>query len=387
MKRSLLFEQQLKLNAKMIEFCGWEMPVQYKGILEEHKAVRENIGLFDVSHMGEVIVTGSEALDFLQKICPQNIAKLSLGQAIYCQLTNEKGGIIDDFITYKIEQQDEDKPSKYLLILNAARVDEDINWLSRNALGYDVVIDNQTHNYSMLAIQGPKSSELIEKMGLKKENQPNYFSIKRTQLDTVSLYIARTGYTGEDGFEIIVRNQFIEFMWQELLTNGKEFGLEPVGLGARDTLRLEAGLHLWGNDMNETITPVEAGLSWSISKNKEEEYNGKEVILSQLGIKNPDLHKINRQFIAFEMTDRAVARHEYEIYFEDKCVGHVTSGSFSPTTGKNIGLGYIENDKLALTSLNNSKVTCGTIIQIMVRNKLYNAKVVKRPFIEKHTKV
>lgn len=387
MKRSLLYEQQLKINGKMVPFAGWEMPVQYKGILEEHKAVREGVGLFDVSHMGQVIISGSEALDFLQKICPQNISKLSLGKAVYCQLTNNQGGIIDDFITYKIEQQDEDKPSKYLLILNASRIDEDINWLARNALGYDVVIDNQSHNYSMLAIQGPKASDLIEKMGLKKEDQPEFFSIKRTQLDTVSLYIARTGYTGEDGFEIVVRNQFIEFIWHELLTNGKEFGIEPIGLGARDTLRLEAGLHLWGNDLNEEITPVEAGLSWSISKNKVEDYNGKEIILSQLGIKNPDLYKQKRQFIAFEMIDRAVARHEYEIYFEDKCIGHVTSGSYSPTSGKNIGLGYIEFDKLKLTSLNNTNVTCGTIIQIMVRNKMYNAKVVKRPFVEKHTKI
>ncbi len=387
MKKTLLYEQQLKLNAKMVPFAGWEMPVQYKGILEEHKAVRENVGLFDVSHMGEVLVSGKDSVRFLQKICPQDISKLETGRAVYCQLTNEKGGIIDDFITYRLEQEDKEKYPKYLLIMNASRIDEDINWFSRNALNYDIVIDNQSHNYSMLALQGPKASALIEKMGLKKEKQPKYFSIKKTHLDTVSLYIARSGYTGEDGFEIIAGNQVIEFLWHELLINGKEFNIEPAGLGARDTLRLEAGLHLWGNDLDENTTPVEAGLSWSVAKDKKERYNGKEVILSQLGIKNKGLYDVKKQFIAFEMVDKAIARHEYEIYFEDKKIGQVTSGTFSPTTGKNIGLGYIYYDKIALTSLNNSNVTCGTIIQIMVRNKMYNAKVVKRPFVEKHTRI
>ncbi|MBE7706010.1 MAG: glycine cleavage system aminomethyltransferase GcvT [Cyanobacteria bacterium SIG30] len=387
MKKTFLHEQQLKVNAKMVPFAGWSMPVSYKGILEEHKAVREKVGIFDVSHMGEVIVYGKDALVFLQKICPQNISRLALGGAIYCQLTNNEGGIIDDFITYKIEQENEENPAKYLLIMNASRVDEDINWLSRNSLGFDVVIDNQTHNYSLLAIQGPFASSLIEKMGVKKEDQPNYFSIKRVQLDTVSVYLARTGYTGEDGFEVLVRNQFSEFLWHEFLENGKEFGIEPIGLGARDTLRLEAGLHLYGQDMDEGTTPVEAGLSWSISKNKEEDYNGREIILSQLGLKNKNLYPKKKQFIAFEMVDKAIARHECEIYFEDKQVGIVTSGSFSPTTGKNIGLGYIDFEKSSLTSLNKNPVTCGTTIQIMVRNKLYNAVVVKRPFVKKNVKI
>lgn len=357
----------------MVPFAGWAMPVQYTGIIDEHKTVRQNVGLFDVSHMGEVFITGVDALPFLQKLVPQDVSKLTKGKAIYCQLTNKKGGIIDDLIIYLLEA------NKYLLVVNASRIDEDLNWMVRNSLGYEVEIDNQSHNYSLLAIQGPKSAALIEKMGLGENAQPEYFSIKRADLKNINVWVSRTGYTGEDGFEILVKNQFSQMLWYEILEAGEEFNIAPIGLGARDTLRLEAALHLYGNDLDETTTPIEAGLGWSVSKNKTEEYNGKAVIMGQV-LGNV---KKNKKIIAFEMIDNAIARHGYEIYYENKQVGVVTSGGVSPSLGKNIGLGYVD---LKEGSIFLNK-TLGNSVQIMVRNKLYNAKIIKRPFIEKKNSV
>lgn len=365
-KKTFLHDEQLKLGAKMVEFAGWEMPVQYKGIIEEHNTVRNNVGLFDVSHMGELFISGQDSLAYLQKLVPQNVAKLTDGKAIYCQLTNKKGGIIDDLIIYKLSD------NHYLLIVNAARIDEDLNWMVRNKLGFEVQIENQSHNYSLLAVQGPKAFDLIEKTGLPKIKQPEFFSIKTAELFNINVFISRTGYTGEDGFEILVRNEYSPLLWNYLLEAGEEFEIQPIGLGARDTLRLEAALHLYGNDMDESITPIEALLTWSVSKSKNEDYNGKDKILEQ--IKNG----VSKKLIGFKMLDKAIARHDYEIYYNNEKIGKVTSGGFSPSLNENIGLGYISTDK-------NIKVD--SVIQIMVRNKLYNAQVVKRPFVQKKNKV
>ena len=370
-KKTFLHDQQIKLNAKMVPFAGWVMPVQYSGIIDEHNTVRQKIGLFDVSHMGEVFVSGTDALSFLQKLVPQDISKLTLNKAIYCQLTNTEGGIIDDLIIYLIGK------NEYLLIVNASRIDEDLNWIVLNSLGCEVEIDNQSHNYSLLAIQGPKSSTLVEKMGLPISEQPEYFSIKRTKLKNIDVWVSRTGYTGEDGFEILVRNKHSQTLWDEIMKDGKEFEIAPIGLGARDTLRLEVALHLYGNDLDEKTTPVEAGLKWSIAKEKVEEYNGKTTIMGQINGTVP----LRKKLIGFQMVDNAIARHDYEIYYENKKVGEVTSGGPSPSSGKNIGLGYIklEKDSIFLNK------TLGMTIQIMIRNKLYDAQVVKLPFVQKKT--
>lgn len=365
-KQTFLHDEQVKLGARMVPFAGWEMPVSFTNIIEEHNSVRNNVGLFDVSHMGEVFVTGTDALPFLQKLVPQNIDKLTPLKAVYCQLTNKNGGIIDDLIIYKLED------NKYFLIVNAARIDDDLNWMVRNKPGFEVDIDNQSHNYSMLAVQGPKASELMEKMGLRKEKQPHFFTIQRAELNGINLWVSRTGYTGEDGFEILVRNEFSNNLWNFILEKGKEFNIKPIGLGARDTLRLEAALHLYGNDMDTTTTPVEAGLTWSIPKNKTDDYNGKDIIMSQIE------NGVEKKLIGFKMLSKIPARHEYEIYYNDEIVGKVTSGVPSPTLGQNIGLAYVK------TSCN---INIGTIIQIMIRNKLYDAEVVKKPFVAKKNKV
>ncbi len=364
-KKTFLHDEQVKLGARMIEFAGWMMPVSYSSIIDEHKTVRENVGLFDVSHMGEVYVYGNDSLAFLNKLVPQEISKLIASKAVYCQLLNKQGGIIDDLIIYKIEDE------KYLLIVNASRIDEDLNWMVRNSLGFDVKIDNQSHNYSLLALQGPRALDLMDKMGVKKENQPEFFSIKRAEIFNINLFVSRTGYTGEDGFEILVKNEFSELLWNYIIETGKEFNLKPIGLGARDTLRLEAALHLYGNDMDEVTTPIEAGLAWSVAKNKTADYNGKEVIKKQLE------NGGEKKLVALKMLERAIPRHEYEIFYNNKKVGIITSGGVSPVLNENIALGYVNNIK---------EICLGSIVQVKIREKLYKAEIVKKPFVQKKNK-
>ena len=362
-KQTFLHDKHVALGARMVDFAGWDMPVQYSSIIDEHKTVREAVGLFDVSHMGEVIVYGEDALPYLNKLVPQDVTKLVDSKAVYCQLTNKQGGIIDDLIIYKLEDK------KYLIIANASRIDEDLNWMVRNKCGFDVSIVNESHNYSLLAVQGPKACELIKKLGV--NELPPFFSIKRGELFNINLWISRTGYTGEDGVEIMVRNEFSEYLWDKLLEAGKEFGIKPIGLGARDTLRLEAALHLYGNDLDENTTPIEAGLAWSVCKTKTEDYNGKAKIEEQL--KNG----VEKKLIGLKMLDKSIARHGYEVFYNNEKIGIVTSGGISPIRGDNIALAYIKNlDNLAV----------GSTIQVSIREKLHDAEIVKRPFVEKKNK-
>jgi aminomethyltransferase len=263
------------------------------------------------------------------------------------------------------------RDNKYLLILNAARIDEDLNWMVRNSLGFDVEIDNQSHNYSLFAVQGPKAPDLMEKMGLAKADQPDFFHIMRAELFNINLFVSRTGYTGEDGFEILVRNEFSNILWNYILDYGKEFDLKPIGLGARDTLRLEAALHLYGNDLTEKTTPIEAGLSWSVSKDKVDNYNGKTVIFEQLE------NGVDKKLVGLMMKDKSVPRHEYRVFYNGEPVGIVTSGGVSPVLGKNIALAYVKNL---------SDLKTGATVQIEIREKLHDAEIVKRPFVVKKNK-
>ena len=363
-KETYLHDKHIQLGARMVDFAGWHMPVQYTSIIEEHKTVRENVGLFDVSHMGEVFVSGKDSLAFLQKIVPQDISKLAYEKAVYCQLPNKKGGLIDDLIIYKLGI------NYYLVICNAARIDEDLNWMVRNKKGLDVKIDNQSHNYSLLAVQGPKADALLRTMGL--DTQQESFTIKPATICGRKLLISRTGYTGEDGYELLVENEYSEELWDKILDYGKEFGIKPIGLGARDTLRLEAALHLYGNDLDENTTPIEAGLSWSVPKDKKEDYNGKDVILKQLE------NGTDKKLIGLKMLDKGIARHEYEVYKDGEKIGVITSGGVSPVLNTNIALAYVKNNK---------DICTGSVVQVMIREKLHNAEVVKRPFIDKRNKI
>lgn len=363
-KETFLHDKHVQLGARMVDFAGWHMPVQYSSIIEEHKTVRENVGLFDVSHMGEVFVSGKDALEFLNKIVPQDISKLNYEKAVYCQLPNKNGGLIDDLIIYKLGILE------YLVICNASRIDEDLNWMVRNSRGFDVKIDNRSHEFSLLAVQGPKADTLLRKMGLTTKQES--FTIKPAKIAEIKVLASRTGYTGEDGYEILVENLHSEYLWDEILKQGEEFGIKPIGLGARDTLRLEAALHLYGNDLDENTTPIEAGLSWSIPKDKVEDYNGKEVIMEQIA------NGTSKKLIGLKMLDKSIARHEYEVYFKGEKVGFITSGAPSPVLGANIALAYVKNNK---------EICTGATVQVMIREKLHDAEVVKRPFIEKRNKV
>ena len=266
----------------------------------------------------------------------------------------------DDLIIYKLGLED------YLIICNASRVDEDVNWMSLNAKGLDVKIDNQSHNYSLLAIQGPKAAEFLATLGLN-VNQ-NSFSIKPAIVAGIKLYASRTGYTGEDGFELMVENDYVEELFDKIMDAGKAFGIKPIGLGARDTLRLEAALHLYGNDLDENTTPIEAGLSWSVPKDKDADYNGKDVIMNQ--VKNG----VEKKLVALQMLDKNIARHGYDVYYNGEKIGVVTSGAVSPTLGVNIALAYVKN-------LEN--ICIDSVVQVMIREKLHDAKIVKKPFVTK----
>lgn len=363
--KTFLYEEHIKLNAKMVDFAGWQMPVQYTSIIEEHNNVRKNAGIFDVSHMGEIFISGNNSLAFLQTLFPQDISKLTDSKALYCQFTNDKGGIVDDLIVYKLEN------NQYLLVVNASRLDIDYKWLIDHKQDFNVNIENKSGIYSMVAIQGPKAADILDRAGYTKDKHPRTFHIKYDKFLDEDIYISRTGYTGEDGFEIIIRNEKVVDLWQLLLKEGKQFGILPIGLGARDTLRLEATMSLYGNELSEDTTPIEAGLTWTLDKDKKSEYIGKNIIQTQLK------DGADKKLIAFKMTDKAIARHGYEIYNENKKIGNVTSGGVAPFINENIGLGYI-------TTENNLKIN--DTIQIMIRNKLYNAQITEKNFIKKHNK-
>ncbi len=357
-RQTILHDKHVALGAKMVDFAGWHMPVQYSSIIEEHKAVRDGAGLFDVSHMGEIFVDGAGAKDFLNTLVPQDVAKLTDGKAVYCQLTNERGGILDDLIIYKLEE------NNYLIICNASRYESDFAWMVAAAAGFDVKLENRSDEFALLAVQGPAAVQIIEKLGVSTDQQS--FSIKPATIDGVPVWASRTGYTGEDGWELMVENKYAPELWDKILT----LGAKPIGLGARDTLRLEAALHLYGNDLDEYTTPVEAGLSWSVAKDKAADYNGKTVIMNQLA------NGTDKKLIGIKMLSKQIARHDYEVFFNGEKVGKVTSGGVSPMTGSNIALCYVKNLK---------EICPGTVVQVMIREKLHDAQVVKRPFIEKRS--
>lgn len=365
MAKTFLYDEHVKLNARMVDFAGWDMPVQYRSIIEEHNNVRNNVGLFDVSHMGEIFVSGKDALVYLQTLVPQDIAKIIDKKAKYCQFTTQTAGIVDDLFVYKLGEND------YLLIVNASRVEDDFAWMLKNKGYFDVNIENKSDVYSMLALQGPKATDVMAKLGFSKENQPKTMFISKETISGIEVYISRTGYTGEDGFEIIMKNEDVVEFWNKLLEEGAEFGILPIGLGARDTLRLESAMSLYGHELTLETTPVEAGISWSIDKDKTADYIGKDVIQNQLQ------NGADKKLIAFKMVDRAIARNEYPIYHNNVEIGMVTSGCVAPTINQNIGLGYIKTS---------TGLKIDDTIQIMVRNKLYNAIICSKKFIEKHNK-
>jgi len=357
MKETALSQVHAELGAKMVPFAGYNMPVTYAGLKHEHEVVRTKVGVFDVSHMGEFFVRGENAEALLQKVTSNDVSKLVVGKAQYCYLPNNEGGIIDDLIIYKIADQE------FMLIVNASNIDKDWNWISsQNDVGAELV--NESDEWSILAIQGPKAAEAMQSLTSVDLKAMKFYSFEINEFAGVQdVIISATGYTGSGGFEIYVRNKDIKQVWDKVFEAGKAFGIEPIGLGARDTLRLEMGYCLYGNDIDDTTSPFEAGLGWITKFTKE--FTNSEALKAEkeAGIKN--------KLVGFELIDKGVPRQGYPILnAEGEEIGRVTSGTMSPSLNKAIGMGYVPVEL----------ATEGSEIYIGVRNKSLAAKVVKTPF-------
>jgi aminomethyltransferase len=359
MKSTALTQVHANAGAKMVEFAGYNMPVSYTGINEEHATVRNAVGVFDVSHMGELILSGPGALDLIQYVTSNDASKLGPGKAQYSCLPNGKGGIVDDLLVYMLEE------NKYLLVVNASNIDKDWNWISsHNDKG--VKMENISDNTSLLAIQGPKAMPALQKLTDVNLAEIPYYSFRIGTLAGVKdVIISNTGYTGAGGFEIYFPNEAAEKIWQELFKAGEEFGIKPIGLGARDTLRLEKAFCLYGNDIDDTTSPLEAGLGW-ITKLDKGKFIDSEYLAAQKAA------GLTRKLVGFEMVDRGISRHDYRIVdAEGNDIGRVTSGTQSPTLQKAIGLGYV----------NTAFAKPDSEIYIQIRDKNLKAKVVKIPFL------
>lgn len=358
MKNTALTSIHENLGAKILPFAGYNMPILYEGVNAEHETVRNAVGVFDVSHMGEFFLKGPKALDLIQKVTSNDASTLTVGRAQYSCLPNNEGGIVDDLIVYKMSDEE------YLLVVNASNIEKDWNWISsHNNLG--VSMENRSDDYSLLAIQGPKAVEAMQSLSSIDLSQIAYYHFEVGDFagfDTV--IISATGYTGSGGFEIYCKNEQVEAIWNKVFEAGAAFGIKPIGLAARDTLRLEMGFCLYGNDIDDTTSPLEAGLGWITKFSKS--FTNSTVLADQKAA------GLQRKLVGFEMIDKGIPRHGYEIKnLDGQVIGVITSGTQSPSLGKAIGLGYINT---AFTSLD-------TLVHIQVRDKQLKAKVVKVPFI------
>ena len=357
MKKTVLFDRHEKLNAKIVDFAGFHMPVSYSSVNEEHLHVRNNVGVFDVSHMGEIEISGSNSFNLVQYLCSNDISKLKIGKAQYNCLTNDKGGIIDDLIVYRVESE------KYLLIVNASNILKDWEWINKQNIKFNSLIVNLSDKLSLLAVQGPKAQALCQKFTSEDLSLlPNYSFIISSFAGIENIIISKTGYTGSGGFELYIPNKNAIDIWDALF-NCKGFNLKPIGLAARDTLRIEMGYCLYGNDIDEETSPEEANLRW-ITK-VDTSFIGHEIIDKQIkkGSK--------RKLIGFKLIEKSIPRSGYEVFdINSKLIGKVTSGTFSPVLKKGIGLAYLDSVNIK-----------DDLIYIKIRNNLSKAEIVKTPFI------
>jgi len=360
MKKTAFFEIHKKLNAKIVPFAGYEMPVEYSGINNEHLQVRNSVGVFDVSHMGEFWVKGSKALDFIQKVTTNDASTLTIGKAQYSCFPNSKGGIVDDLLVYKYDNE------KYMLVVNAANIKKDWDWCNlQNTMGAE--LENASDNISQLAIQGPKAINTLQKLtDINLSEIPYYSFVTGKIAGKENVIISNTGYTGAGGFELYMYNEDAADIWNEIFKAGEEFNILPIGLGARDTLRLEMGFCLYGNDIDDTTSPIEAGLGWITKFTDKKTFIDKDILQKQRET------GVSRKLKGFKMLDRGIPRHDYEIVdSNDNIIGKVTSGTQSPILKTGIGMGYV----------NSEFSNVGTEIFINVRNRKLKAVIVKTPFI------
>ena len=357
MKTTALTDTHLKTGAKMVPFAGYHMPVTYAGINAEHETVRKAVGVFDVSHMGEFILKGEKALDLIQKVTTNDASKLYDGKVQYSCLPNENGGIVDDLLVYRMDEK------TYMLVVNASNIEKDWDWISKyNEFG--VEMKNISDRTSLLAVQGPKAAEALQSLTDVDLASMEYYTFKRSTFAGVNnVIISATGYTGAGGFEIYFDNDHAETIWNAIFKAGEPFGIKPIGLAARDTLRLEMGFCLYGNDIDDTTSPLEAGLGWVTKFSKD--------FVNAEALKKQKEAGISKKLVGFEMIERGIPRHDYEITdAEGKVIGKVTSGTQSPSLQKAVGLGYVSN----------AFAKEGTEIFVKIREQKIKAKVVKPPF-------
>jgi aminomethyltransferase len=360
MKNTALTQKHTSLGAKMVPFAGYNMPVSYSGLNDEHATVRNSVGVFDVSHMGEFILKGEHALDLIQRVTSNDASVLTDGKAQYSCLPNNEGGIVDDLIVYRIDEK------TYMLVVNASNIDKDWNWISKHNTS-NVEMHNISEKTSLLAIQGPNALATLQKLtDVKLADIPYYAFVKGKFNGIDNVVISNTGYTGAGGFEIYFENEYAEKMWDSIFAAGAEFGIKPIGLGARDTLRLEMGFCLYGNDIDDTTSPIEAGLGWITKFTKD--------FTNRAAIEKQKTEGVIKKLVGFEMIDRGIPRHDYLIADSNgNTIGKVTSGTQSPTLNKAIGMGYVAKDF----------TKADTEIYIMIRDKAIKAKVCKIPFLKK----
>ena len=354
-KKTSLYDLHVNAGAKMAPFAGYEMPIQYSGIVEEHMSVRKSVGVFDVSHMGEFEVTGDGALEFLQLMTLNDVSKLELGQAQYSGLCYEDGGMLDDLLVYRL-------PGKYMIVVNASNIEKDFKWLDSHK-PIDVELKNVSEETALIAVQGKNSKKVIEKLTDTNLDEIKYYRFESGSISGKNALISKTGYTGEKGFELYFNSADAPDVWSELMSAGEEFGILQAGLGARDTLRLEMCYCLYGNDIDNTTSPLEAGLGW-ITKLKKGKFIGSDALKAQKE------EGIKRRLVAFQMEKKAIPRHGYEILKNENVIGEVTSGTFSPVLQTGIGLGYVTAE--------NHEV--GTNLTIDIRGRKQSAQIIKPPF-------
>ncbi|WP_437919508.1 glycine cleavage system aminomethyltransferase GcvT [Sphingobacterium sp. LRF_L2] len=359
MKNTALSEHHVALGAKMVPFAGFNMPVQYSGINNEHETVRKGVGVFDVSHMGEFILKGEKALDLIQKISSNDASKLYDGKVQYAYIPNETGGIVDDFLTYRIDEY------TYFLVVNASNIEKDWNWISKYNV-YDVEMKNISDQTSLFAVQGPKAAEALQALTEIELAPMAYYSFQKgTFAGVENVLISATGYTGAGGFEIYVANENAKKVWDAIFQAGADFGIKPIGLGARDTLRLEMGFCLYGNDIDDTTSPLAAGLGWVTKFSKD--------FVNSENLKLEKEKGLSQKLVGFEMIERGIPRHDYEIVDANgNKIGRVTSGTQSPTLKKSIGLGYVDS----------AFAKDGSEIFVNIRNQAIKAVVRKAPFVK-----
>lgn len=355
-KRTPLFEIHKAMNAKLVEFAGFEMPLNYAGIIPEHLAVRNSVGIFDVSHMGEFEVRGSKALEQMQWVTTNDVSALGIYQVQYSMLCNEKGGIVDDILVYRL-------PDNYLIVVNASNIEKDFGWIKNHPVN-GAQVENRSDNYALISVQGPQSREILLSLTSADFSTVPYYHVMELELAGIPILLSRTGYTGEVGYELFVSPEKAARIWEAVMDAGQKFSIQPAGLGARDSLRLEKCYRLYGNDIDDSTSPLEGGLGHWVKL-------GKGPFIGREAIQRVKEQGISRKLVGFVMEDRAIARHGYSILKNGKIIGTVTSGIFSPVLKKGIGLGYV--------TPNFSEI--GTTLEIDIRGKNAQSTIIKTPFI------